>query len=67
MQALLKMIQKFEKTGSFDEQHCRGRKRIGLTVVKEVATALKEESGGNVKPCSNGECSNIGQTCEHGA
>ena len=51
-QGLLKLIQKFEKTGSFDVQSDRGRKRIDSTVVEEVATAVQEESSGGVKPCS---------------
>ena len=44
------MIQKFEKTGSFDEQSNRRKKRIDSTVVEEVATAVHEESRGCVKP-----------------
>ncbi|MBJ5486920.1 hypothetical protein JGG36_24350, partial [Salmonella enterica subsp. enterica serovar Meleagridis] len=49
---LEKMIQKFEKTGSFDVQSGRGRKRLDSTVVDEVATAVQEESSGGVQPCS---------------
>ncbi|GBN75379.1 hypothetical protein AVEN_8064-1 [Araneus ventricosus] len=52
VQGLLKMIQKFEKTGSFAVQSGRGRKRIDSTVVEEVATAVQEESSGGVQPCS---------------
>ena len=51
-QGLLKILQKFEKTCSFDIQSGRGRKRIGSTVFEEMATALQEESSGGVKPCS---------------
>ena len=40
VQGLLKVIQKFKKTGSFNEQSGRGRKRIDSTVVEEVATAV---------------------------
>ncbi|GBL98473.1 hypothetical protein AVEN_257882-1 [Araneus ventricosus] len=52
VQGLLKMIQKFEKTGSFSVQSGRGRKRIDSTVVEEVATAVQEVSSGGVQPCS---------------
>ncbi|CAL1272472.1 unnamed protein product [Larinioides sclopetarius] len=54
MQGLLKLIQKFEKTGSFAVQSGRGRKRIDSMVVEEVAlaTAVQEESSGGVQPCS---------------
>ncbi|GBM66464.1 hypothetical protein AVEN_146292-1 [Araneus ventricosus] len=51
VQGLLKMIQKFEKTGSFAVRPGRGRKRIDSTVVEEVATAVQEESSGGVQPC----------------
>ena len=44
-QGLLKMTQKFEKTGSSHEQPGRGRKRIDSVVFKEVATAVQEEIG----------------------
>ena len=50
VQGLLKMIQKFENTGSFHVQSGRGRKRIDLTVV-EVTTAVQEKSSGGLKPC----------------
>ena len=43
VQGLLKMIQKFEKTGSFDVLSGRGRKRIYSMPVKEMATAVQEE------------------------
>ena len=52
VQDLLKVIQKFEKTGSCDVQSGRGRKIIDSTVVKEVATAVQEELRGVVKLCS---------------
>ena len=39
VQVLSKMIQKLEKTGSFDVQSGRGRKRIDSTVVEEETTA----------------------------
>ena len=52
VQGLLKMIQKFEKTRSFDVKFGRGRKKIDSKVVEEVPTAVKEESSGGVKPCS---------------
>ena len=51
VQGLLKMIQKYEKTDSFDVQSDRLRKRINSTVVEEVATAVQKSSG-CVKPCS---------------
>ena len=45
------MIQKFEKTGSFEVESCRGRKRINSMVVEEVATAvLGSDSSGGVNP-----------------
>ena len=53
VQGLLKIIQKCEKTGSFDVQCGRERKRIDLTVVEEVAKAVQEESSGGEKPCSD--------------
>ena len=46
------MIQKFEKTSSFDVQSGRGRKTIDSTVVEEVATVVQEESSDGVKPCN---------------
>ena len=46
VQGLLKIIQKFEKTSSFDEQSFRGRKRIDLVVVEDVATEMQEEPSG---------------------
>ena len=52
VQGLLKIIQKFEKTGSFDMQSHRRRKRINLTVIEEVATAMQEDSSSSVTPCS---------------
>ena len=52
VQSLLKMIQKFKKTGSIDVQCSRRRKRLNSTVIDEVATAVQEESSGGVKPCS---------------
>ncbi|GBM47056.1 hypothetical protein AVEN_179784-1 [Araneus ventricosus] len=52
VQGLLKMIQKFEKTGFFAVQSGRGRKKIDSTVVEEVTTAVQEESSGGVQPCS---------------
>ena len=51
VQGLLKMIQKFEKTGSFDVQSARERKRIDSKIDQEVATAVQEESRGGVKSC----------------
>ena len=39
-------------TGSFDVISGRGRKRIASTVVKDVATAMQEESSGGGKSCS---------------
>ena len=51
MYGLLKMIQKFEKTGSFDVQSGRERKIIDMVIV-EVATAVQNESSGGVKWCS---------------
>ena len=51
VQGLLKMIQTCEIIGSFDVQSGRRRKRTDLTVVEEVATAIKESRGG-VKPWS---------------
>ena len=52
MQGLLKIIQKFKKTFSFAKQSGRGRKRIDLTVVEEVASAaVQEELNSGVKPC----------------
>ena len=47
---LVKMIQEFEKSGSFDEQSFR--KRIDLTSIDEVATAIQDESSGGLQPCS---------------
>ena len=52
VQGLLKMIQKFKKTGSFDVQSGRGMKRIDLAIVEEVDTVVQEESNVGVKPCS---------------
>ena len=52
VQGLLKIIQKFEKTGSFDVRSGRGRKIIDLMVVEEETTAVQEESSSGVKPCS---------------
>ena len=52
VQGLLKMIQKFRKTGSFDVQSGTGMKRIDSTVVEDVAIAVQDESSGGVKPCS---------------
>ena len=52
VQYMLKMIQKLNKTGSFDVQSGRGRKRFDWTIVEEVATAVQEESSGGAKPCS---------------
>ncbi|GBN58893.1 hypothetical protein AVEN_84747-1 [Araneus ventricosus] len=49
VQGLLKMIQKFEKTGSFSVQSGRGRKRIDSTVVEEVA-------GGVERWCATVQC-----------
>ena len=49
VQGLLKTIQKFEKTGSFDVQSGRERKRIDSTVVEEV---VQEESSDGMKPCN---------------
>ena len=49
VQSLLKIIQKFEKTGSFDLQSGRGREKIDSTVDEEVATAVQEELSGGVK------------------
>ena len=46
------MVEKFEKTSSFDVQSDRGRKRIDSTVVEEVVTTMQEESRVGVKPCS---------------
>ena len=43
VQGLLKMIKKFEKTGVFDVQSVRGKKRIDSTEVEEVAIAVEEE------------------------
>ena len=51
MQDQLKIIQKFKKIGSFVAQYDRGRKRIDLTVVEDVATAVKEKSRAGVKSC----------------
>ena len=48
----VKMIQEFEKTGSFDVQSVRGRKRIDSMVIEKVATAKQEESSDGVKSCS---------------
>ena len=55
VQYLLKMIQKFKKTGSFDVQSGRRRKRIDLTVDEEVAIVVQEESSSSVKPCKHPE------------
>ena len=52
MQGLLKMIQKFQKTASFDVQSGKGRKVIDSTVFEEVAVAVQGESSGSMKPCS---------------
>ena len=51
VQCLLKIIQKFEKTGSFDVQSSKGRKRIDSTVVEKLTTAVQEESSGGMEPC----------------
>ena len=62
MQGLLKIIQKFEKTGSLYVRPGRERKRIDLTVVVEMAT-----SGGR-KPCSaRGIARPLDRPCDHGA
>ena len=45
------MIQNFDKTGSFEVQSKRGMKRIDLTVVEEVCTAMQEESRDGLKLC----------------
>ena len=44
------MIQKFEKTGPFDVQSGKGKKKIDSTSVEEVATTIQEESSGGVEP-----------------
>ena len=46
------MVQKFEKTGSFDMQSGRGKRRIDSTIVKEVAIAVQVQSSGGMKPYS---------------
>ena len=68
VQGLLKVIQKFEKIGSFDVQSGRGRKRIDLTIAEEVATAVLEEVERwcEILQCM-GNCPNTGQACEHDA
>ena len=45
----VKKIQKFKKTGSFDVQSGRGRKKIYSMVVEEVAAAVHEELSSGVK------------------
>lgn len=52
VRGLVKMMKKFESTGSFDVQSGRGRKRCDSAVVEEVATAVQEESSGGEQPCS---------------
>ena len=52
VEGLLKMIQKFEKTGYLDVQSGRMTKRIDLTIVEQVVTAVQEESRGCVKSYS---------------
>lgn len=47
---LEEIIQKFEKQGSFDLQSNRGRKRLDLTVVEEVDTAVQKLSSSGVYP-----------------
>ena len=53
VQGLLKIIQKFRKTGSFVVQSGRGKKIIETTVDEEVGTAVQEESSGGVKSFSS--------------
>ena len=60
VQGLLKIIQKFEKTGAFHVQSGKCKKKIDLIVV-EVATAEQEESSSGVKPCS---ARGIARTCD---
>ena len=64
VQSLLKIIQEFEKTSSFDVQSSRGRKRIDSTIVEEEVTAGKRRC--EIAQCT-GNCPNIGQVCEHDA
>ena len=49
---LEKMIQKFEKTGSFDVQFVTERKRIVLVTAEEVFTVVLQESSSGVQPCT---------------
>ena len=42
----------FLLTRFFDVISNRGKKRIDLMVVEEMATTVQEESNGSVKPCS---------------
>ncbi|NSX83577.1 hypothetical protein GOM44_04425 [Wolbachia endosymbiont of Atemnus politus] len=46
------MIKKFEDTGSFEVKSGRGRKAIPSTSVEDVATAVQDETSGNVQTCS---------------
>ena len=49
VQSLLNEIQKFEKSGSFDVQSSRGRKRIDSTVVEET-TKVQAVQSSDMKP-----------------
>ena len=51
VQGLLKMIQKFEKTGSFNVQSGRRRKKMIPRYLKKWPQKCRRRSGG-VKPCS---------------
>ena len=53
------MIQKFEKTGSFDVQSSRGKKIIHSTSVEEMVIVVQGQSSGDVQPCSAREITRI--------
>ncbi|GFX54935.1 uncharacterized protein TNCV_3318521 [Trichonephila clavipes] len=52
-QALKRMIARFEKTGHIGVQPSRGRKSTRSDVVKDVATAIVDQSMDNVIGCSS--------------
>ena len=60
VQGLLKMFQKFGKTGSFDVQSGRGKKGIDSGVNEEEAKTVLEELNCGVKPfCARGIVSTV--------
>lgn len=48
----VKSVKKFENTGSFEVQFDGGKKTCDSPIVKEVTTAVQEESSGGVHPFS---------------